>query len=154
MTPNGINQLPWDEAAQLLRRFVGERCWSVLPGVRGGSRLSLDFGKRVPLEKPSNNLLISVEERHFWGSHRLLVMCPWRMECPGGYFFSCYDKDEVIYPHLGCLVGQLVNEVQVIDPFKDVMFSFDGNAKLYLYMLEGDGDDSLDITVNDHHLTV
>jgi hypothetical protein len=155
MTPDGIKQLPWDEAARLLQRFVGERCWSVLPGVRGGSRMSLDFGERVPLDRPSKNPLISDEERHFWGSHRLLIMCPWRIECPGGYFFSCYDDDDaVIYPHLNCLVGRRVSGVQVIDPFKDVLFSFDGDGKLYLYMLDADGDNSLDITVDDHELTV
>lgn len=155
MTPRGIDQRRWNEAARLLQLFVGELCWSALPGARGGSRLSVDFGKRVLLSPPSKNLSITEEERHYWGSHRLLIMCPWRVQCPGDYFFSCYDDDEaVVYPNLNCLIGRRVNGVAVVEPFKDVMFSFDENAKLYLYMLDADGEDSLDITVQDNGLTV
>lgn len=93
----------------------------------------LNLGNKVAMEKPINNDSLSYECRHYFGEYQFFIEdCFWELVCDHIIVADCVNSIDAFETTV------LHNKIIAID-FIDIkkgnlLMSFDGGAKLYLYI--------------------
>lgn len=119
-------------------QLVGKKCWSVIAGSGTGSIVNFGFGDKIPLEEPSSNLNLSLEQRENEAEYELLVQCVWRLDDPVGGRVVCgaWDDNRPGGPMLcglNHLNGQEIAGIQLRQPGLDLELTFAHGLRLTIF---------------------
>jgi len=130
-----------EELRVVVQALVGKDCWSITSS-RGGA-ISVDFGRRIPLERPLKKPHLSSEKQRFRGELGLLIRCAWRVDDEGGVlgiWSSLEDVDRVVPVGLDPLLQRRVSAVELVGPAHDLVIALDEiRRRIFCDRAEGDG---------------
>lgn len=115
------------EFARMLKSFVGRRCWGVVAGEGTGSVFILDFGRKVPRDKPIGNPHLTPERQRYTGEISLMVWSAWRIDSGRSVICGWNDSsrnDGPMVRGLKSLVNTSVKAVTIERPAMDLTISF------------------------------
>lgn len=117
MLTNGIT------VEEIIRNLNGLTCWAVTAGV--GSRIVLDFGRKIKRDVPIKNMLISEASRIYKGEFSIFIEdCSWRLEKES--LILCSSKsDRGVNDSLRLIVGKKIINASVLTPGYDLTLEFD-----------------------------
>lgn len=119
-----------------VRSLEGLECWGIVAGEGTGSRVVLDFGKKIKRPKPLKNLKVSETARQFKGEYSIFVQdCSWRLSadkliCSSK---SQNDNDGEMVSGLNLLAGQRVLRVSIASNTYDLAVEFSEGYTLWLF---------------------
>jgi hypothetical protein len=118
---------------RILQNLVGKCCWGFVAGEGTGSTVSLDFGKKVPLQVPNKNPLLTEDQRKYEGEINLFIESPWTLTSESGIVCSSDDPDDNDGPMvqgLWKIVNKQVRNVKILKPSHDLIINFEGKFTL------------------------
>jgi len=139
-----------------LRKLEGSECWSVIAGVGTGSRVTLDFGRKIKRSTPLTNPTLSEQARHFRGEFAIFIEdCSWRLEKNDAVLCTSksdnQDGGELI-KSIASLVGTKVSSIIASSPASDLQVELSGGYFLRTFsdcsLQEDDGDNVTLFTPN------
>ena len=136
-----------DRYRKAIKNLIGQPCWSVLAGLSTGSNVSMQFGDRIPRDRPIKNSALTEEERNYDGKYGILVMSTaWRLEKGSEVITGWTDSNELNGPMvqgLDQIIGSHVEEVLITEPGLDMELVFSNSIRLKIFCNQfGDGDDN------------
>lgn len=117
-----------------LQKLVGTPCWSIITGLGTWPTLSMQFGNKVPLERPLTNDHLTEEERLFEGEYALFIECSWRIDSNSEAVTSSQDSlENNALEKLSLLRDMKVVDIFLAKPSYDltVFFSNGYNLKAF-----------------------
>jgi hypothetical protein len=125
------------ELSKLVAQLTGLPCWNVTAGAGSGSRIALDFGKKLPRSTPVTNPLISESARNYIGEYALFVEnCAWRLDTKKHVLCSWRSSnlanDEMLRG-LTRLVDAKIRSVHIKGVALDLVLRFENGCTLYLF---------------------
>ncbi len=129
---------------EALNTLDGKTCWSVVAGGASGSVVSLDFGEKIPRERPLRNPELTEDQRLFKGESSLFVECDWRLETEQEVLCSSTDPvpfSAAVLASLDQMVDRRIVGIEVAKPGWDVGLRFEGALHLSVFCSETGGDE-------------
>lgn len=136
------------ELYDILCEFEGKICWAAVAGPGSGSRIALDFGKKIERERPLKNTTLTDEVRFYKSEYSLFIEdCSWRLEQNQHVLCSSKSSNKAngeMVRSLGGLVGCRIVSISTSPPGYDLLVAFTNGFTLRLFSdcmdQEADGD--------------
>lgn len=109
-------------------RLIDLPLWSFVGG--NGSRISLDFGKRILRPHPLTNEKLTEEQRRYEAERFLFVECPWTLTRRGQVVCSWADDYEFVDESFAPLIGSTVRDAGVDGTTGRLEITFANDAQL------------------------
>ena len=115
------------EFARTLKSLAGKRCWGVSAGQGTGSVFVLDFGRKVPRDRPIANPYLTPQQQRYTGELSLMVFCAWRIDAKDSVVCGWNDSSRNVGPMVNGLKGLMKTSVKAVaieHPAWDLTISF------------------------------
>jgi hypothetical protein len=112
------------------KRLCGLPLWSVIGG--NGSRLALDFGRKVPRDQPLTNSKLSEEQRLYEAECSLFVECPWSLLRAGAVAADWEDDYDTVDSAFSSLRGATVRQAELSPATGQLTVTFSTGERLRL----------------------
>jgi len=120
-----------------LQKLVDKECWMMSAGEGTGSRVGLDFGRKIPRKRPLPGIHLSEEKRNFIGEYWLFISdCAWRIDSETGPVCSWCDgnaNDGPMVQTLRRLIGSRITSVSISPCALDLSIIFNNLLQLKLF---------------------
>ncbi len=119
-----------------LRQLMTTKCWGIIAGSGTGSVLNLQFGAKIPRQKPLDNPTLRQDVRLFDAEYDLFIECVLRLDTNQEVICGAWDDNSTEGPMLEGLNNILekpVTGITVLEPAWDVIIEFDDSFKLKIF---------------------
>jgi hypothetical protein len=124
--------------------FSGIRCWDADYDRQAG--VLLQFGEKVRKRKPTLNPHLSEERQHFHGTHRILILCHWRLIDSSGMQVD----DDRSGSAVRMIEGKDIQKLRIDRKTNQLKIDFVNGLRLLVHDKEDSSDDNnYSITVED-----
>ncbi|MCW8930254.1 MAG: hypothetical protein OQL19_08470 [Gammaproteobacteria bacterium] len=120
-----------------IKKICNLECWSVISGEGSGSHVSLEFGEKVPRNKPLSNPNLSDLSKKYTGKYSIFIEeCSWRLEsheliiCGSS---SPNNNEGIMVNGLDKLIGKKVVDINIAKLSLDIAITFNDDLKLILF---------------------
>ncbi len=143
---------------EVLNKLVGQLCWSVQAG-NIGSLASLQFGNKLPLDKPLPfpNPALTEDEHRYRGEFVLYIEdCPWRLDGTERVLATWLDSnapDGPMVTYMKSRLGAIVTEVDITYPGLDLFLRFNDNIMLRIFPDQVDPSEGDNYSLQYNHQT-
>ena len=106
-----------DQYRKAIKNLIGQPCWGVLACPSRGAYIDMQFGDRIPRDRPIQNSTFTEEERNYMGKYSIQIKsAAWRLEKGSEVITGSTDSNDLNGPMLqglGQIVGSCIEKVLI-----------------------------------------